>query len=314
MTFFLLMAMMMLDPQSKELLDKFPPILIETQAPEVSRREMEAALPPSDIKLFSIKDLCIPGPHGEIPIRIYSPLGVGPFPVVVFLHGGGWVLGSINTGDGIARAIAANAKVIVVSVDYRLAPENPFPIPLNDAFAATLWTSQNIHKYEGVASELIVAGESAGGNLAAAVALMARDKRVPKMIAGQILINPVTRYAYYTDSYKTYGKEGYLLTQSMMEWFWKRYLSDPEEGKNYLASPLFAKDLTRLPPTLLITSHFDPLHDEGVEYGKRLQEAGVDVKLVDYPTFHGFLNHKELDLTKKGQAEIASFIKELFKL
>lgn len=312
-TFLLCLSFAIMDPQSREWLDQVNGMTfnLETQPLALTRKQTEEFFAPSTIKLFSIKDIKISGPHGDIPLRIYSPLGVGPFPVVVYFHGGGWVVGSLNTADAIARQIASQSKVIVVSVDYRLAPENKFPMPLNDCYAATLWVSQNIQNYEGVPEILIVAGESAGGNLAAAVTLMAREKKKPQ-IQGQILINPVTRYAYYSDSYKKYG-QGYFITQPMMEWFWKHYLSDANEGHNFLASPLFAKNLTKLPPALVILSQFDPLHDEGFEYGERLQAAGVPVKIVDYPTIHGFIGHPQLDITKKAFSDIQQFISNLDK-
>lgn len=298
-----------MDPQSRQLLDKINsmgPLLIDAQPVEISREQTESFFPSSQAPISSSKDVSIPGPHGPIPLRIYSPCGVGPFPVLVYFHGGGWVLGSLNSVDALMREITASSKAIVVSVGYRLAPENKFPIAVNDAYATVLWVKENIEKYKGRPSKLIVGGESAGGNLAAAVTLLAREKKEPE-IQGQILICPVTRFAYYSDSYKKYGK-GYFVTQDMMQWFWKQYLSDPEEGKNFLASPLFAKDLSHLPPALILLAHFDPLHDEGYEYAHRLKECDVPVKLVEYLTFHGFINLLDLDLSKKAIQEIAAFI------
>ncbi|MCX2982171.1 alpha/beta hydrolase [Halieaceae bacterium IMCC14734] len=224
---------------------------------------------------------------GSIPVRIYRPDGEGPFPVLVFYHGGGFVVCDLDTHDEICRQLCAGANVLVVSVQYRLAPEAPFPAPLEDCYAATCWAAENAENYQGLASQLLVAGDSAGANFAAAVSLMARDRGTPA-ISRQLLIYPVTDFNFETDSYKE-NAEGFFLTRAMMQWFWGHYLEHPEQGSDPLASPLRA-ELSGLPPAAVITAGFDPLRDEGQAYARALEAAGVDVQLRHFPgMIHGFV-------------------------
>lgn len=224
---------------------------------------------------------------GNIPVRVYRPAGEGPFPLLVFYHGGGFVLCDLDSHDELCRQLCAGAKVLVVSVEYRLAPEAPFPAPLEDCYAATCWAVENAATYQGLAAQLVVAGDSAGGNLAAAVALMARDRGTPT-ITRQLLIYPVTDCNFETDSYRD-NAEGYYLTRAMMQWFWGHYLEHPEQAKDPLASPLRAS-LEGLPPAAVITAGYDPLRDEGMAYARALEAAGVDVELRSFPgMIHGFV-------------------------
>lgn len=236
-----------------------------------------------------VDDRTIPGPAGEIPVRLYEPEGEAPFPVVVFFHGGGWVIGDIESHDMTCRALANAAGCVVVSVGYRLAPEHKFPAPLDDCYAAAQHVSQRASDFNADASRLAVGGDSAGGNLAAAVALVARDRGGPD-IRFQLLVYPVTNYAFDTASYRD-NATGYLLTTDSMKWFWDHYLRDESDGADPLASPLRASDLTRLPPALVITAEFDPLRDEGEAYAGRLRAAGVRVTATRYDgQIHGFFS------------------------
>ena len=218
----------------------------------------------------------IPGPGGEIPVRIYTPAGGGAsLPCLVYYHGGGWVLGDIESLDTICRAVANRAGCKVVSVEYRLAPEHKFPAPFDDCYAALEWVAANGGDIGVDTSRLAVGGDSAGGNLAAAVSLKARDAGGPAL-RHQLLVYPVTDHSYGTESYAANG-DGYLLTLDMMKWFWDHYLNSAEDGRNPLASPLAASDLSGLPPAFVITAEFDPLRDEGEAYAARLADAGVKV-------------------------------------
>ncbi len=256
-----------------------------------------------------IEDRDIPGTAGPIPIRIYTPAGDGPFPVLVYFHGGGWVLGSIETHDPMCRELTRSVGCVVVSVDYRLAPEHPFPAPLEDCYAAVCWVARHSADINGDAQRIAVGGDSAGGNLAAAVALTARDRGTPPL-AYQLLIYPVLDHAFETNSYRENGA-GYFLTQEMMVWFWQHYLRDEAYGASPQASPLRAQNLYGLPSTLLLTAEFDPLRDEGEAYAKRLQAAGGEVEYRCYAgMIHGFLRlTSRLETAARAMAETAETLR-----
>ncbi|MFB6296440.1 MAG: alpha/beta hydrolase [Halobacteriales archaeon] len=218
---------------------------------------------------------------------MYTPEGEGPFPVLTFYHGGGWVIGTLDTHEPICRALAGAADCVVVSVDYRLAPEHPFPAALEDCYAATRWVSDNAATLHADPDRVAVGGDSAGGNLAAAVAQACRDHGGPELVH-QLLVYPVTDHAFDTDSYAE-NAEGYFLTRADMEWFWDHYLDSRFDGNNPYASPLRARDLGGLPPASVVTAGFDPLRDEGIAYAKRLDAAGVAVEHHHYDgAIHGF--------------------------
>jgi acetyl esterase len=205
----------------------------------------------------------------------------------VYLHGGGWVLGDLDAYDGLCRTLAAKLRCVVVSVDYRLAPEHRFPNAPEDCYAAARWVAENAASLGIDPGSIAVGGDSAGGNLAAVVALMARDRGGPR-IAYQILVYPVTERSFDTGSYRDNGAD-YFLTTDMMIHFWKEYLSGEDDAASPYASPLRAKDLKGLPPALVITAEFDPLRDEGETYAKRLEQAGVPVRVSRYDgMIHGF--------------------------
>lgn len=229
----------------------------------------------------------IPGPGGDIPVRIYKPEGPGPFPMLVYFHGGGWVIGSIETHDPLCRLLTNAAGCITVSVDYRLAPEHRFPAALDDAFAAAAWAAANATILGGQNDLIAVGGDSAGGNLATGVARMARDKGTPPILY-QLLIYPGTDWGLDRPSYVENG-EGYFLTKNAVAWFWSQYVEDEADRTDPRASPLRAEDLSNLPPALVVTAEFDPLRDEGEAYALRLQEAGVAVDAIRYDgMIHGF--------------------------
>lgn len=283
---------MPLSAKSKEFLEMFAasgaPTLGTVSVPE-TRAAFDgiAAFGGPPVPVAKIENRKIPGPGGEIPIRIYTPEGKSPLPVIVYFHGGGWVIGTLETHEPVCRHLAKQAGAVVVSVDYRLAPEHKFPAGPDDCYAATSWVAEHAAEIGADASRLAVGGDSAGGNLAAVVSLMARDRGEPK-IRLQILVYPVTDHSYETASYRENAK-GLLLEKDSMVWFWDHYLASASDGANPYASPLRAKDLKGLPPAIVVTAEFDPLRDEGEAYAKRLDEAGVRVKMKRYGgVIHGF--------------------------
>ncbi len=263
--------------------------------------------------IHKVEDRTIPGPAGTIPIRIYTPEGDGPFPVLVFFHGGGWVICSINTHDGVCRALANQTPCVVVSVDYRLAPEHKFPAAAEDCYAATQWVAQHTSSIHGDPKRIAVGGDSAGGNLAAVVTLMAKEKGGPTLVY-QMLVYPATDYFIPgTDSIRE-NATGYYLTRDAMVWFWTHYANSEEDAHNPYMAPLRAKDLHGLPPALVITAEYDPLRDEGEMYAARLREAGVSVTATRYNgMIHSFFNLGSImDQGKVAIAEAAAALHATF--
>lgn len=237
--------------------------------------------------VFKIIDSTIPP---AIKIRIYKPSDSAKLPIIVFYHGGGWIVGNINTHDFICRNLAVRSSSIVVSVDYRLAPESKFPAAVNDAYEALLWVSKNALQLDGDPDRIIVAGDSAGGNLAIVVCLVSRDRNGPK-IAYQIPMYPATNMAQLnTESYKCF-REGYYLTKPVIEAVIPMYVSDKKDLENPYVSPLLATDFKDLPPALAITAQFDPLRDEGEAYARKLMDAGIPAKVRRFDgVIHGFIS------------------------
>ena len=308
---------MPLDPQAQAVLDRMVAVGIRpahTLTIEEARRALEAAHalggPPEPVQ--RVEDRVIPGPGGDLRLRLYRPAGSGPFPILVFFHGGGWIRGSLDTHDGLCRSLANRAACLVLSVDYRLSPEVRFPAAVEDCFAATRWVADQAAALDGDPSRIAVGGDSAGGNLAAVVTLLARDRGGPALLY-QALIYPVTNYAFDTPSYHENGT-GYNLTRDAMIYYWNLYLGDPADGQNPLASPLKAPDLSGLPPALIITAEYDPLRDEGLAYADRLRAAGVPVQSTCYPgVFHGFLGQAALiDKGKQAIEEVAAALRSAF--
>jgi acetyl esterase len=234
----------------------------------------------------SVQDRMVPGPAGELPVRIYAPEGEPPFPIVVWFHGGGWVVGTLDSYDPLCRALAAAVPAVVVSVDYRLAPEHRWPAAVEDAYAATMWASRHAAELGGAQHRLAVAGDSAGGNLAAVVALGARDRGGPA-IAFQLLVCPALDVAGDTGSWREFA-EGLDLTAAGMRWYWDHYLGETD-GAAPDASPARAAFLGGLPPALVIVASHDILRDEGEAYAARLADAGVAAAATRIPgVVHGF--------------------------
>jgi acetyl esterase len=256
--------------------------------------------------------------HGCIPLRIYQPPGDGPFPVVVYYHGGGWVIGDLVVYDPLCRDLCNHSDCIVVAVDYRLAPEHPFPAAPEDCLAALKWTYEHIAQYGGLPNSIVVAGDSAGGNLAAVTALQAREC-LPGVVKGQVLIYPVTdHYDLGTPSYVENAK-GPVLTRNLMVWFWDTYLQnspllDVGQTRHPRATPLTRSDLNDLPPTLLLTAERDPLRDDGANYAARLQQYDNEVQYSLYPgACHGFVGLQGANPDhNKAMEEISAWLAALF--
>ena len=255
----------------------------------------------------------IAGPAGDIPLRVYAPAGDGPFPVLMYIHGGGWVVCSLDTHDRECRTLAYRAGCLVVSVDYRLAPEHKFPAAADDCMTALRWVLGHAAKLGGDAGRIAIGGDSAGGNLTAVTVMLARDEGLGP-IAGQLLIYPVTdHYEPGTPSYREYA-DGYGLTRDSMIWFWDHYLSEPGQAADWRATPLRAEDLRGLPPAFVLTAECDVLRDEGERYAERLRAAGVPTRLKRYNgMIHGFVNMSAvLDGGRAGLADAAAWLREIF--
>ena len=307
---------MPVDPQIQALLDKGTGVPATHTLPvDVARAQYEARISlmarPADIA--GVREQTINGPQEPLRLRIYTPHGTGPFPLLVFFHGSGFVLCSLDTHDGMCRNLCAGAGCVVASVDYRLAPEHKFPAGPDDCLHATRWTAAHAIKLGANPTRIAVGGDSAGGNMAAVTALRIRDERGLEL-RGQLLLYPVTDYhTPGTPSYEE-NAEGYGLTRDTMKWFWHHYLHDPSEGMLPHASPLRASDLSSLPPALVITAEFDPLRDEGELYAKRLATSGVATTLSRYDGVnHGFMFWTGV-VDKAGNAmnEACEWLREVF--
>lgn len=261
----------------------------EARAERLREAQIVAHRPP--IPMTRIRSMEIPGPAGMVGARLYVPQMVvtEPLPLFVYFHGGGWVIGDLDTHDDPCRFLAAYSGAVVLAVDYRLAPEHPFPAAVEDAEAAYAWAVTNAERLGVDPSRIAVGGDSAGGNLAAAVCLMARDKAIP-LPAIQLLIYPITDAAGEAPSRRTFGA-GFLLTSNDMDWFERHYLPKGSDRADPRVSVLRAPDLSGLPPAYIATAGFDPLRDEGEAYAERLREAGVGVDLRRHPGLvHTFAN------------------------
>ncbi|WP_255507976.1 alpha/beta hydrolase [Lysinibacillus sp. BW-2-10] len=267
---------------------------------------------PTNVNLSTITDQWITVRDGEqIKIRLYTPIGEGPFPVIIYYHGGGWVLNSIETSDASCQMLASMTNSIVVSVDYRLAPEYKFPIPMYDAYDAFLWVTKNIQAIHGIPEKISVMGDSAGANLATVVTLQAKQANGPT-IASQILLYPVTELTYDSPSYYEFA-EGYGLNKKDMEWFGNYYLEEDSQKNNPYVAPLKAKDVTGLPAALIIVAENDVLRDEGIAYGDYLKSSGVYVEqLMAKGLIHSFFTKNEIfqEEIEKTIQTVHSFINQ----
>lgn len=294
------------------------PLPIQTLTPENARNQpsprdaVEAVLTMNHQSNFvepvgNVKHIVFPGPGGQLLARVYTPFGKGPFPVLVYFHGGGWVVYNLDVYDSSCRALTNAAGFIVVSVAYRLAPEHKFPAAADDAYAATQWVMANAASIGGIPSKVAVGGESAGGNLAAVTALRLRDTGA-RMPIHQMLIYPITNHDFNTPSYIEYATGDPFLTRAAMMWFWEMYLPKPSDGNNPYASPLQAKSLAHLPSATVIVDENDPLRSEGTYYAQRLQAAGVPTVFTLYlgVTHEFFSMPQVLDQARQAIAEAAA--------
>ena len=310
---------MPLDPQVKKILQEAEALGLpayQDLSPVEARKQMLDLAPPVDplLSVNRVEDRIIPGPDGDIAIRLYYPLGDPPFAALLFFHGGGWVIGDLDTHHGVCHALAKTSGCLVVAVDYRLAPEHRYPAAVEDAYAAVTWVAENSAGIQADPDRLAVGGDSAGGHLAAVVALMARDRKGPRLDL-QILIYPITDYNFNTPSYVE-NREGYMLTRDLMKWFWNHFIEDQSQANDPYVAPLRAENLGDLPPALIITAEYDPLRDEGEAYGKRLQEAGVKVTLSRYPgMIHAFIRMtSRLDKANEALDEIAGRLRDFLRI
>ncbi|MBI3744530.1 MAG: alpha/beta hydrolase [Chloroflexi bacterium] len=301
-----------LDPAAKKVLDAVkamgaPPM--HTLPLEMVRKGIDSAPQAPSPEMVKTEDRKVPGPNGDISVRIYTPkTGAAPRPVLVWFHGGGWVLGSLRMGDPVCREIANAAGCTVVSVDYRLAPEHKFPAPVEDCYAATGWVAKNAASFGGDGKRVAVGGDSAGGNLSAAVAIMARDRKGPAL-KHQFMVYPVIDRNYHTKSYNE-SSDGLMLNKDMMVYFWGLYLRNDADAKNPYAAPLQAKDLKGVAPALMMPAEYDVLRDEGEAYAKHLQAAGVPTKCVRAEgLFHGFFGMTAA--IPKGKTYLNLYVNEL---
>jgi acetyl esterase len=287
----------------------------ETMSPPEARASYMAARTasqPDPQQLASVEDISAPSPDGAIPLRVYKPSTLPTSvaaPALIYIHGGGFVIGNIDSHDVLCRTLAHEAGFIVVSVEYRLAPEHKFPAAVVDSIAATEWIASNAAKLGIDPNRIFVGGDSAGGNLAAVVAIDARDKGGPKL-AGQVLIYPATDFSMSHPSHHD-PDTGALLTSSMIGWFRKQYLNSVADIDDWRASPLRMQNLKALPKAYVMTAGADPLHDEGAEYAERLKDAGVAVDYSHFPgQFHGFITMGRLLPEANAAAkEVAAWLK-----
>jgi len=279
---------MPLDPLVKAFLDQMKavpgPKMSEAGA-EIARATFNALMQmvgPRDVPVGKTENRAVPGAAGEIPIRVYSPVAAGsePMPALIYYHGGGFVIGSIESHDGLCRMLANEGGFRVVSVDYRLAPEHKYPAAFDDAFAALVWVQANAAEIGVDANRIAVGGDSAGGALAAEVAQAAKAKGgLP--VAAQMLLFPVVQVGDETNSLREFAI-GYFLEKETLDWFYSSYLPPGADRNDPKISPLRAKDLSGLPPAFIMLGGFDPLHDEGMQYADKLRAAGVRVQVADY--------------------------------
>lgn len=307
-----------LDPQTAALLEMLgegitpPTSTLSTAQGRKMLDELFAVEDPEPVG--EVLDTEIKGPNGPIALRLYAPEGEGPFPVLVFYHGGGWTRGSLDGYDGLCRRLTNRAEALVVSVDYRLAPEAPFPAGFEDCYAATEWAAEHAADLGGDADRLAIGGDSAGGNLAAAVALAARDREGPE-IDHQTLIYPAVNAptVKWYDSYDE-NATGYLLEIDSVEQYYENYVDEADVGNQY-AFPDRARDLSGLPPATVLTAGFDPIRDEGIAYAERLADAGVDVEHLHYESqIHAFVSlYEHIDEGADAIEELAAQLRSAFE-
>ena len=288
---------MKLDPKARALLTAIAVAgepAIDTVPLEYAREQVEKGYGRMNIpvkQVGAITNRTVQGSGGEIPIRIYTPFGKGPFPVVVYFHGGGWVFFHLDAYDPTCTHLCLSSESIIVSVDYRLSPEFKFPAAIDDCFESAKWANLHCMEWNGIPGSLVLAGDSAGGNLATVVSMKFLAEG-SSLVKGQVLIYPVTdHYLPEKPSYIEFA-DGYGLTKDAMKWFWGKYLAKEEDALNPLAAPLKSSNLQGLPPAYILVAGYDPLRDDGLQYAEKLKEFGVNVTLSVYEDMiHGFLSY-----------------------
>jgi acetyl esterase len=314
------------DPQMKAVLDELAalnPKPIETLEPAEARKQPTPADAVKKVlekqgkstdpePVGNVADQKIPGPKEELPVRVYTPKGDGPFPVLVYFHGGGFVIATVDTYDSSCRALCNMANCVVVSVEYRKAPENKYPAQVEDAYAAYEWVTKNAAQLKGDPAKIAVAGESAGGNLATVTCMMAKEKIAPMPIY-QLLVYPVVNNDMNTPSYQQHANAK-PLNKAMMGWFFKHYVADPNGPADPHLTPLQSTDLSGLPPAMILTAQIDPLLSEGQQYAEKLKAAGVEVQ---YKTYEGVTHEffgmgAVVDKAKQAETDAAEGLKAAF--
>jgi acetyl esterase len=312
----------MLDPQVQALLQRVATAArptLDMLSPAEARAEYRRSrrvLHPDPPDVAAAEDLRIPGPHGPIGARAYRALGstpTEPLPVLVYFHGGGYTVGDLDTHDVVCRTLANEAHCAVVSVDYRLGPEHKFPAAIDDGVAATRWVAANAAALHIDAARIAVGGDSAGGNLATVTALTLRDDGGPRLVY-QLLIYPSTHPPHRTPSAERLA-HGFLLTRAVINYFRNNYVRGPEDFTDWRCAPLLAPDVSRLPPTLVLTAGYDPLVDEGKAYADRLAQAGVPVTYRCYEGMvHGFITMgRVLDAAGRALEECGAALTQAFR-
>lgn len=296
-----------LDPKVRALLESAPPRPAFSALGAEAARALPTPLNPSPEAVFSVVQRSIQGPGGWLAVRVYRPAGAGPFPGLLYFHGGGFVLGGLDTTDRFCRAITNLVPCVSIAVDYRRAPETPFPGALDDAYAALQWAAASVAELAIDPERIAVGGFSAGANLATATAMLARDRRGPA-VALQLLVQGM--FDAKCDEPSQQEFDGVVMTHDDMRWFWAQYLSRPEDAEDPHASVAAARDLRGLPPALVVTGECDLLRDEDEAYAERLHAAGVNTTVRRYPAMpHGFLS-MPLDLSRRAMGDIATTLKE----
>ncbi|MDQ2837639.1 MAG: alpha/beta hydrolase fold domain-containing protein [Actinomycetota bacterium] len=311
---------MTLDPAVVQLLSTMP--AADPGAPMPTAAELREAFQaswvmPSELPpVGSVTDLAVPGPAGDIPIRVYLPATAdpsGPLPVFYWIHGGGWTVGSLQENELPSRAVCNAAQVAVLALDYRLAPEHRYPAAVEDCYAVLEWIYQHGGELGLDPRRLAVGGESAGGNLASVISMLSRDRGGPA-IAAQVAISPV--YGHPSDGYESYRlfAQGYGMTAEVMSFFFEQYVESSANLDDPYLLPLRSADLAGLPRALVLTAEFDVLRDEGEEFARRLQAAGVPTELVRYDgQIHGFYGlYTSLPASARGHAQVADFLRQLW--
>jgi acetyl esterase len=319
-----------LHPEAKELLDELdrrnlpPSAALSPAGARAALREVLIGRGP-EIEVGRVRDVPIEGPGDsgdpgdDLALRCYEPdehgrenWSSGSIPTLIYYHGGGWVRGDLDTHDELCRYLTRELGCLTVAVDYRRAPEHPFPAAAEDAYTALRWVGKNAAVFGADPETIAVAGDSAGGNLAAVVALAARDQGGADLVH-QVLLYPVTNHAFDTDSYEEHA-ENPMLSRATMEWYWDHYMGRAFDGAHPYASPLRARDLSDLPPATVITAGQDPLRDEGKAYADRLRDASVETTYTDYEgMLHAFVSFSALERASEAREQIVSTLGEAFE-